>query len=119
MFGLSTFAQAPFALLGGIKYDVATDESLSLSDTYNVVAGFVGAVNDTVAITDDVPTQFNYFLTSAEAFNLVADFAGNLDSSAANDESISLTTEELGAWNTSASLAETFNLSEAVSTQVS
>jgi hypothetical protein len=35
--------------------------------------------------------------------------AGNLDSNAANDESITLTTEA-GAWNTSASLAETFSI---------
>ena len=119
MFGLSTFAQAPFASLGGTKYDVATDESFSLSDVYAISkVDYAGLVDDSIALTDDVPNQFNYFLTTTETFNLVAEVAGNLDSNAANDESISLTTTEAGAWNTSASLAETFSISEAVSSVV-
>jgi hypothetical protein len=119
MFGLSTFAQAPFASLGGTKYDVATDESFSLSDVFDISkVDYAGLVDDSIALTDDVPNQFNYFLTNAETFDLADDYTGNLDSSAANDESISLTTTEAGAWNTSASLAETFSISEAVSTQV-
>jgi hypothetical protein len=36
----------------------------------------------------------------------------------ANDESLALTTEELGAWNTLASLAELFSISETVSSNV-
>ena len=62
MFGLSTFAQAPFASLGGTKYDVATDESFSLSDVYAISkVDYVGVVDDSIALTDDVPNQFNYF----------------------------------------------------------
>jgi hypothetical protein len=119
MFGLSTFAQAPFASLGGTKYDVAVAESYSLSDVYAISkVDYVGVVDDSIALTDDVPNQFNYFLTNAEAFDLADDYTGNLDSNAANDESLTLTTAELGAWNTSASLAETFSISEAVSTKL-
>ena len=70
MFGLSTFAQAPFASLGGIKYDVDVGESFSLSDVYAASAGFVGVLDDSISLTDDVPSNFNFYLTNAEAFNL-------------------------------------------------
>lgn len=36
MFGLSTFAQAPFASLGGTRYDVDVAESFSLSDVFAI-----------------------------------------------------------------------------------
>jgi hypothetical protein len=51
MFGLSTFAQAPFASLGGTKYDVAVAESYSLSDVYAISSvDYVGLVEDTHCI---------------------------------------------------------------------
>ena len=114
MFGLSTFAQAPFASLGGTRYDVDVAESAVLSDVYASNAAFVGLLVDSIALTDDVPNQFNYYLTNAEAFNLDAEGAGAWNTYAANDENIALTTEELGAWTFYTNTDESFNLSEVV-----
>ena len=88
MFGLSTFAQAPYASLGGTKYDVAVGESVTLTDSYAMYAAFAGVVNDSISITDDVASSFNFYLTNAETFNLTEDEAGTWDTYAANDESL-------------------------------
>ena len=61
MFGLSTFAQAPYASLGGTKYDVAVDESITFSDAYTKYAAFAGTVSDSITLNDESPTNFNFF----------------------------------------------------------
>ena len=105
MFGLSTFAQAPFASLGGTKYDVDVAEALTLSDVFAISkVDYAGLVDDSISLTDDVPNQFNYYLTAAESFNLDAEPNVTWDTYAAANEAITLTTEELGAWGTYAAL---------------
>ena len=89
MFGLSTFAQAPFASLGGTKYDVAVDDTITFSDVFAISkVDYAGLVNDSISLTDDVPSNFNYYLTNAESFNLDAEGTGAWNTYAANDESL-------------------------------
>ena len=75
MFGLSTFAQAPFASLGGTRYDVDVAESATLGDVFAISkVDYAGLVNDSIALTDDVPNQFNYFLTKNLKHNFLIIF---------------------------------------------
>ena len=43
MFGISTFAQSPFASLGGTAYPVDLAESFTLSDVFAGPGAFAGA----------------------------------------------------------------------------
>ena len=48
MFGISTFAQSPFASLGGTAYPVSVAESFTFSDVYAGPAAFGGATEKAV-----------------------------------------------------------------------
>jgi hypothetical protein len=107
MFGLSTFAQAPFASLGGTRYEVATDESFSLSDIYAISSvDYIGLVDDSIALSDDAPNQFNYFLTNAEAFNVSELNSVVLNTYATINESLALATTETVIANFNPTVAE-------------
>jgi hypothetical protein len=46
MFGISAFAQSPFAALGGNAFPVDIAESFTLSDVYAAQAAFEGLVDE-------------------------------------------------------------------------
>ena len=70
MFGITAFAQAPIAALGGNSYAVSLAESFTLTDAVTGPAAFQGLIADSISITDDVPNRFDFYLSTAESFNI-------------------------------------------------
>ena len=72
MFGVSTFAQSPFASLGGTAWPVDVAEALTLTDVYDGPVAFGGILADSISIVDSDGggTTFDFFVTDAENFSL-------------------------------------------------
>jgi predicted aspartyl protease len=112
MFGITAFAQSPFAALGGASYAMSLAESFSLSDVEAVSAAFAGAHDESFAITDDVPSNFNYYVSLLDTGDLSDNYFGVIDTSATTSEAFSLTDAILGAQGTNATTAESFTLTD-------
>ena len=69
MFGITAFAQSPFAALGGTVFGVDLAESFTSTDVYAGPVAFSGIFADSFAITDDVPNAFNFFLNIVENYS--------------------------------------------------
>ena len=52
MFGISAFAQSPYASLGGAFYGVIVNETETLTTTQDVLAAFLAAQTETQTLTD-------------------------------------------------------------------
>ena len=52
MFGITAFAQSPYASLGNAFYPVSVDETETLTDTQSVLAAFLASQTDTQTLTD-------------------------------------------------------------------
>ena len=52
MFGISAFAQSPYASLGGASYGVIVNETETLTTTQDVLAAFLAAQTETQTLTD-------------------------------------------------------------------
>ena len=79
MFGISAFAQSPFASLGGTAYPVSVAESFTFSDSYLGPATFGGIIADSISLVDGDggATTFDFFVTDAETFSLDDQARGN------------------------------------------
>ncbi len=71
MFGITAFAQSPFAALGGTAFAVSLDESFTNTDVYAVQAVFQGLNFESFSLSDaDSGATFNFRPTVAENFSL-------------------------------------------------
>ena len=52
MFGISSFAETPFASLSGATYNAAIAEAISVSDLQAAYLTYVSAVSEQVTFTD-------------------------------------------------------------------
>ena len=67
MFGISAFAQSPFAALGGTAFAVSLDESFTSTDVFAGQVAFSGVYAETFSLSDaDSGATFNFFLNIAE-----------------------------------------------------
>ena len=89
MFGYTTFAQAPYASLGGNSFTAALSESVSAASALSAARGSGGIVFESVIATDTPTAVRNLFVALAETAtgsdSLVAriDVIGALSDSAA------------------------------------
>ena len=61
MFGLSTFAEVPFASLAGPSpISVSVSEPITLSDSYVTVVTFTSVLTETVTLTDTIVVSGTY-----------------------------------------------------------
>ena len=71
MFGISSFAQAPFASLAGNTYNLQTNESFNLySETYTANVAFLGTASESFTLSDSDSPVFNFYVTSSDNFSL-------------------------------------------------
>jgi len=96
MFGISTFAQSPFAALGGNAYPVDVAESFTLSDVYDGPAGFQGLLDESFSIVDGDGggTSFDFFVSTVENYSLNDEAFGVADILVSQSDSFTLTTAE-------------------------
>ena len=52
MFGLSTFAQSPYASLGGSYFPFSLTEDVGMADANSVTANFVQSLTEPVTMAD-------------------------------------------------------------------
>lgn len=112
MFGLTTFAQSPFNALGGTTYVVTTEETFTLSDTYDGPVAFGGIIADSIALADSDGggTSFDFFLTAAENYSLDDLMTGLWSGGRSVEEAITITSEEVGIANFIGINPETYTL---------
>ena len=72
MFGITAFAQSPFASLGGNFYGVVVNEKETLTNLQNVLAVFVGIQSETQTLTT-IQGVFSAFLAAQVETQLVTD----------------------------------------------
>jgi len=71
MFGISAFAQTPFAGLGTTAYAFSINENSSLADSEAITAAFLQSISEPVTMTDANSEAGSIFLLSlVENFNL-------------------------------------------------
>jgi len=95
MFGISTFAQSPFAALGGNAYPVDVAESFTLSDVYDGPVAFGGEWADSFALADSDGggSTFDFFGAIEDNFSWNDEAFGVYDVLVAQAESFSLVDE--------------------------
>ena len=54
MFGITAFAQSPFATLGGNSYSVALSEAITLADSIVGTASFAGSISENITVADSI-----------------------------------------------------------------
>lgn len=70
MFGITAFAQSPFAALGGVSYAVNLAETFTSTDVYGGSVAFSGITAESFALSDsDGTATFNFYVNITESFN--------------------------------------------------
>jgi hypothetical protein len=72
MYGISAFAQSPYASLGGAFYGVIVNETETLTDTQTAIAAFLAAQTDTQTLTD-AQTGLAAFLVAQDQTQTLTD----------------------------------------------
>ena len=70
MFGISAFAQSPYASLGGAFYDVIVNETQTLTDAQTGFVAFLAAQTNTQTLTDTNVSQFAFLGATSDLIPL-------------------------------------------------
>jgi hypothetical protein len=87
-FGITTFAQSPFASLGGNAYNQSVSESVALADAQAVAIVKALDVAESIAAVDTPTALQNLGVAVNETTNLVDSIVGGLLSTATQDETV-------------------------------
>jgi hypothetical protein len=91
MFGITAFAQSPFAALGGTVFGVDLADSFTTTDAYDSSVAFSGIYAESFALSDaDSGAIFNFFLSVTETSSYEENIAGAANYPAELDDSLSL-----------------------------
>jgi hypothetical protein len=98
MFGISAFAQSPFASLGGTAFPVDLAESMTFTDVYAGPVAFQGLYDESFALADSDGggSTFDFFGTVAENYSLDDQSFGNYDVLVSQSDSFNLTDDVIG-----------------------
>ena len=101
MYGISAFAQAPFAALGGNYYPLSITESLTSGDSYVDIAAFLASITEATTLADSQTAPFVFSFNISENLNSAETESVVAALNAAIVESLSILDANItGGWNT-------------------